>query len=207
MCCPGLLSGFERVGVAAHPEGHPDIGADGLEDALVRKAAWAAREGADLYYVTQFCFAAEPVIAWERRARAALQSVGGEPPKVRLGVAGPAKLSSLLKFGALAGVGNSLDFLKKRGTDAFRLAATVDGPGPVPNYCVRREVDIARAPQAAPDAFIAGIAAVDDPDALFDGLHFYPFGGFGNTVRWAAAVERGDFHVRSDGFDVTAEAP
>ena len=34
-------------------------------------------------------------------------------PSVRLGIAGPATISNLIKFGAMSGVGNSLNFLSK----------------------------------------------------------------------------------------------
>ena len=54
----GLIQeiGFDRVGVAAHPEGHPVIPEDVLMDVLVRKVQWAARTGIDVYLETQFCF-------------------------------------------------------------------------------------------------------------------------------------------------------
>merc|ERR1712176_541975 len=99
----GLLQkyGFARIGVAAHPEGHPDVDEEVMTEALLRKAAWASACGVDLYYATQFCFEADPIIQWERRIRGLLVERLGKKeglPDVILGVAGPAKYSTLIKF-------------------------------------------------------------------------------------------------------------
>ena len=113
---------------------------------------------------------------------------------MRLGVAGPAKVSSLIKFGAMSGVGASLNFFKKYSGNVLKLAS-----------------------RAAPDDLVAGVAAhmaatdaASDGGAeecLLDGLHFYPFGGFVSTLRWANAVEAGDFEMSADGcnFEVAAQ--
>merc|ERR1719162_1414291 len=86
----GLLQkyNFSRVGVAAHPEGHPDVANDIMEDALLRKAEWAAAHGVDLYYETQFCFEPEPIIEWEQHVRGLLKKrlgVGAKLPSVHIG--------------------------------------------------------------------------------------------------------------------------
>ena len=182
--------GFAKLGVAAHPEGHPDISAAALDEALLRKASWAAAEGTELYFATQFCFEPQPIAAWEERTRVALRgALGAETrlPRVRLGVAGPAKVSSLIKFGAMSGVGASLNFFKKYSGNVFKLAS-----------------------RAAPDDVVAGVAAhmaatnsaSEDGagECLLEGLHFYPFGGFLSTLRWANAVEAGDFEMSADGL-------
>jgi len=168
----GLLQafGFAKVGVAAHPEGHPDIEESQLREVLVEKAAWAQRTGVDLYYETQFCFEANPVIEWEKTTREDLRRALGEAatlPSVRLGVAGPAKMSNLIRFGIMSGVGNSLQFLTKHSGNAMKLATT-----------------------ATPDAFIEGIADHREADAncLIEGLHLYPFGGFAKTAKWAEGL-------------------
>ena len=45
---------------------------------------------------------------------------------VHLGVAGPAKVTTLIKFAAMCGVGNSLSFLKKRGGAMATMVAGFD---------------------------------------------------------------------------------
>lgn len=64
-------SGSARVGVAGYPEGSPDIPDEVVDRALAWKGAFAKRSDAAVYVLTQFCFEAEPVIAWEQRVRAA----------------------------------------------------------------------------------------------------------------------------------------
>ena len=59
-----------RIGVAGHPEGSPDIPDTQIRTALAWKNAFAERTGASLYVVTQFCFEAAPVIAWDKRIQA-----------------------------------------------------------------------------------------------------------------------------------------
>jgi hypothetical protein len=65
---------------------------------------------------TQFCFDAAPVIAWVDR----LQAEGIALP-VHIGIAGPAKLQTLIKFAIACGVGPSLKVLQKRAMDVSKL--------------------------------------------------------------------------------------
>jgi methylenetetrahydrofolate reductase (NADPH) len=57
--------GFEDVGVAAHPEGHPLVDDAELLRLLREKQPYAT------YLVKQMCFDADALIAWLRRVRAA----------------------------------------------------------------------------------------------------------------------------------------
>ena len=95
--------GFRRLHVAGHPEGNRDIDGDGstraLDAALAWKQAFAERTGAQMAIVTQFAFDAGPVIAWAERLRDGI----GLP--IHVGVAGPAKLRTLLRYGYACGVG------------------------------------------------------------------------------------------------------
>jgi len=175
----GLLEkyGVTRVGVAAHPEGHPDIDDATLDEVLLRKAQWANTHGVDLYFETQFCFEAEPVVQWERRVRSLMRDhLRNELPAIVLGVAGPTKLSSLLRFALAAGVGPSVRFLTRHTGDAVKLASRFD-----------------------PSNFVAGIAAhqVNDPDCLVTRLHLYSFGGLLPTLRWANGVVEGNLDMHS----------
>jgi len=186
----GLVTqhGFVSVGVAAHPEGHPDIAEDVLMDALVRKARWARQHGVELYFATQFCFEPEPIIEWESKLRKRLlHDLGGDIkalPRVHLGLAGPAKIGNLIKFAAMSGVGQSMQFVSKHAGNAMKLMST-----------------------AAPDALLVGIASyqASEPDCLIAGMHFYPFGGVQKTVNWANQVEAGRFSLGNDGQGFVVE--
>ncbi|MCV2881178.1 methylenetetrahydrofolate reductase [Actibacterium sp. XHP0104] len=168
----GLLDGFTRLDVAGHPEGNRDIAADGAEDILMEALLWkqdyARAKGIEMSIVTQFLFEAAPAIAWTRRLRAA-----GITLPVRLGVAGPARLQTLIKFAVACGVGPSLSVLQKRARDVANL---------VKPY--------------GPDRLIADLSAhkAKDPDSAIAGIHFFPLGGIEASATWA--IENGGASAR-----------
>jgi methylenetetrahydrofolate reductase (NADPH) len=181
----GVLArhGIRRVGVAGHPEGNKDIGDLALAAALRDKNQLAAELGLDMYLLTQFCFAAEPVVAWERRIREA-----GNRLPVHVGLAGLTSPVSLLKFGLACGVGPSLKVLRKQSGGVLKLAAT---------------------PVYYPDEPLLGIARSvrDDPGSLIRGVHFFPFGALRPTAEWVRKLSDGSFRIdgQQRGFAVARE--
>lgn len=171
--------GFERIYVAGHPEGSPDIAPQELERALAFKAAWSRRTGIPVEIVTQFGFDPERVLAFEQE----LRHRGMDLP-VRVGVAGPASVTSLLKYAKMCGVSASLSFLQKSGGRMLQLLG-----------------------QAAPDGLILRLAeaVAHEPERRLVGLHYYPFGGFATTVAWARAVAEGRFAINPDGRGFSVE--
>lgn len=163
----GLFDGFERLHVAGHPEGNRDIDPDGSDrnvmEALRWKQEFSKRSDAKMAMATQFCFAAKPVIKWVER----LQAEGIDLP-VHIGVAGPAKLQTLIKFAIACGVGPSLKVLQKRAMDVTKLLLPYE-PAEV--------VSELAAHKAANPAF--GIESV----------HFFPLGGIKTNATWA--IENG----------------
>jgi len=158
--------GIVEVGIAGHPEGSRDFGDEAAIAALRMKSAWAERTGARMRIVTQFGFDADKFITWADGLAAAY----GLDLPVHLGVAGPAKITTLLKYAALCGVGNSLNFLKKRSGSLAALATTHSPEsflGPIENHL-----------RAKPESAIAQ-------------LHVFPFGGIKSTARWL--YERGSW--------------
>ena len=159
----GLFAGFERLHVAGHPEGNKDIDADGSDrmvmQALAWKQAFSERTDAKMAIATQFCFEAGPVIAWADR----LAAEGIKLP-IHIGVAGPAKLQTLLKFAIACGVGASLRVLQKRAKDVTKLLMPFE-----------------------PNEFIAGIAAhkAAHPGFGIEAVHFFPLGGIKTNATWA----------------------
>lgn len=171
--------GIREVGVAGYPEGHGRIDTPAIWSALGKKMVCAAAHGLELFIVSQFCFDARLVLDWlaELRARAI-----GVP--VRVGLAGPGNVRTLLKYGMRCGIGGSL--------------RTVLGSSPVSMNRLLEQHDPDVAVRAiAPRAAGLGVA----------GLHFLPFGGFDRSVRWLAAVAGGRFALREPGFVLADRDP
>ncbi len=170
--------GYRRIYVAGHPEGSPDIPEEVARRALFEKQQWSRRTGIPMEIVTQFGFDAGKLLGWLRRIR----KEGIELP-VRIGVPGPASVGSLMKYASLCGVSASAGFLRRSAGRLYRLAG-----------------------QAAPDGYLTEIARAMDPTLGIAGVHFYPFGGFARTARWARAVAEGHFTLLpgGKGFSVAA---
>jgi methylenetetrahydrofolate reductase (NADPH) len=151
--------GIVRMAVAGFPEGNPHISAKVLDEALAAKVNFARTNGLHLSIVTQFCFSAEPIVAWLRRLRAR-----GIDVPLRIGLAGPAGLVTLVRYAVRCGVGNSLHVLTEN--PLFAKALVDRGPETI----IR---DIA-----------ASIADEDRTPLGIAGLHFYIFGGFSKTLDW-----------------------
>ncbi|MFM2356287.1 MAG: hypothetical protein RLZZ528_2023 [Pseudomonadota bacterium] len=158
----GLFDGFERLHVAGHPEGNKDIDADGSDrmvmEALRWKQKFSDRTDAKMAIATQFCFEAEPVIAWADR----LAAEGIKLP-IHIGVAGPAKLQTLIKFAIACGVGPSLRVLQKRAMDVTKLLLPYE-----------------------PTEFVAALAAhkAKTPGFGIEQVHFFPLGGIKTNATW-----------------------
>ncbi len=101
---------FTEIGVAAHPEGHPDVDSDTLTAELLKKQEVAN------YLVTQMCFDASLIAGWLR----AIREQGVTLP-AWLGLPGVADRSSLLKTSMRIGVGESLRYLKRNPKVAAKL--------------------------------------------------------------------------------------
>ena len=154
-----------RMAVAGFPEGNPNISEPALEEALAAKINFARNSGLQLSIVTQFCFDAEPIVGWMQRLRARRIN-----HPVRIGLAGPARLVTLVRYAVRCGVGNSLRVLTEH--PSFAKLLTDKGPEPI----IR---DIALSAGPTSDGMLPlGIA----------GLHFYVFGGFNKTVDWINAA-------------------
>lgn len=158
-------AGFQRLHVAGHPEGNRDIDPDGgvatVEDALQWKEDFAKSTDAEMAIVTQFAFEADPIIAWAQH----LREIGITLP-VHIGIAGPAKLQTLIKFAIACGVGPSLRVLERRALDVTKLLLPY-----------------------TPDDVVGALAAhkAANPDFAIEKLHIFPLGGISKSAQWAGA--------------------
>ncbi|MGR3745943.1 MAG: methylenetetrahydrofolate reductase [Pseudooceanicola nanhaiensis] len=155
-------AGFKRLHVAGHPEGNRDIDPDGgdamVMEALRWKQDFTTRTDAKVAMATQFAFEAAPIIAWADRLKAA----GIEIP-IHVGIAGPAKLQTLIKFAIACGVGPSLKVLQKRAMDVTKLVLPY-----------------------TPADVLADLAAhkAAHPDSLIEQVHVFPLGGIKSAAQW-----------------------
>lgn len=155
-------AGFENLHVAGHPEGNRDIdakGTAGVDAALKWKNDFQTRTDAKMAIATQFAFEAKPIIAWAN----SLKEAGITLP-VHIGIAGPAKLQTLIKFAIACGVGPSLKVLQKRAMDVTKLLLPYE-----------------------PTEILGALALhkAANPDFNISHVHFFPLGGIKTNATWA----------------------
>lgn len=175
-----LDAGIMRIGVAGHPEGHPSVSDAVLFDALVRKQAFAERNGISMHIATQFGFDTGTLGRWERD----LRSAGVRLP-IHAGVAGPTPLARLLKYALHCGVGASLKAIAGNSLSVSKLPHLV----------------------TKADEMLIGVYAAKhlNPDSRIFAPHFFAFGGVLETARWLRAVIEGSFELDTAGrgFSIT----
>ena len=134
----GLFEGF-KIGIAGHPDGSPDISDSDLEKAMRDKKPYAD------YIVTQWLMEPEPIIKF----------VSKQIIPVHVGITGPMKISSLLKFANTVGAKNSINFIKSNLGKTFDLLRPKD-----------------------PNDLIEKVKSVTN------NFHIYTFGGLKETSAW-----------------------
>jgi len=128
-----------RIGIAGHPEGSPDISDSKLEKAMNDKKPYAD------YIVTQWLLNPQPIIDF----------ITKQTIPVHVGITGPLKISSLIKFANIVGAKNSLNFLKSNFSKALDLMKPKD-----------------------PNDLIGKVKSHTD------NFHIYTFGGLKETNKW-----------------------
>jgi len=134
----GLFEGW-KIGIAGHPEGSPDISDSDLEKAMIDKKTYAD------YIVTQWALNTESIINF----------ISKQTLPVHVGITGPLKISSLIKFANIVGAKNSLNFIKSNITKAVDLLKPRD-----PNEIIEK---------------LKGST---------ENFHIYTFGGLKETNKW-----------------------
>ena len=134
----GLFEGW-TIGIAGHPDGSPDISDLDLEKAMKEKTPFAD------YIVTQ----------WLLDSQSIAKFISKQTLPVHVGITGPLKISSLLKFASIVGAKNSLNFLKSNATKAVDLLKPKD-----PNDLI------------------------ENLKKLTENFHIYTFGGLKETNKW-----------------------
>ena len=128
-----------KIGIAGHPEGSPDISDSKLEKAMNDKKPYAD------YIVTQWLLNPQPIIDF----------ISKQTVPVHVGITGPLKITSLIKFANIVGAKNSLNFLKSNFSKALDLMKPKD-----------------------PNDLIGKVRSQTD------NFHIYTFGGLKETNKW-----------------------
>ena len=153
---------FKRLHVAGHPEGNKDIDKDSthtnVNKALSWKNEYAKRTDAQIAIATQFCFDSGAIIQWAN----SLIDMNIDLP-VHIGIAGPAKLQTLIRYSIECGVGASMKVLQKRAKDITKLLLPYE-----------------------PTSVISELAEYksQNPDFNIEQVHFFPLGGTKATANW-----------------------
>ena len=147
--------GFERLNVAGHPEGNKDIDPNGSDinvmNALKWKQDYSKDTNAKISIATQFLFESKPVIDWANK----ILSNGITLP-INVGIAGPAKLQTMIKFAIACGVGPSLRVLERRAKDITKLLFPFEPTNILTELADYKE---------------------RNPNTNIEGIHFFPLGG------------------------------
>ena len=128
-----------KIGIAGHPEGSPDISDFKLEKAMIDKKPYAD------YIVTQ----------WLLDPKLIIDFISKQTVPVHVGITGPLKITSLIKFANIVGAKNSINFLKSNFSKALDLMKPKD-----------------------PNDLIGKIKSHSDY------FHIYTFGGLKETNKW-----------------------
>ena len=134
----GFFEGI-KIGIAGHPEGSPDISDSDLEKAMIDKKPYAD------YIVTQWLLDSQPIIDF----------ISKQTIPVHVGITGPMKISSLIKFANIVGAKNSINFLKSNFSKALDLLKPKD-----PNELIEKV------------------------KSHTNNFHIYTFGGLKETNKW-----------------------
>ena len=159
-------AGFKRLHIAGHPEGCKDIDPDGgiknVSEALSWKQEFFKRTDASMAIATQFCFDANVVKKWADN----IKKDGIDIP-IHIGIAGPAKLQTLLKFSVECGIGASMKVLTKRAKDITKLLLPYK-PTQILNDLAEYKFKV--------------------PELNIEQVHFFPIGGIKQTTDWLEEV-------------------
>jgi methylenetetrahydrofolate reductase (NADPH) len=155
-------NGIKAIGIAGHPQGHPNMTEEECFAVLEKKCAMIHEHGMKPLIVTQFGFDPDAYLHW----LVVLRQRGLDAP-VRIGVPGPTSIKGLLRFAARCGVEASASVLSKYGISLTKLLGT-----------------------AGPDKMVDVFAKSFGGKHGRVRLHFYPFGGLLKTAEWIEEYNR-----------------
>ena len=93
---------FESINIAGHPEGNPDD--KDSEKNLILKCDWLMSKGFNSSIVTQWTLNIDQTNSWVKEIKKNIISKNQGKININLGIAGPAKLTTLINYAKICGV-------------------------------------------------------------------------------------------------------
>lgn len=155
-------NGIRAIGIAGHPEGHPNMTKEECFAVLKSKCDLIHARGMKPIIVTQFGFDSDAFLTWLKEVR----QYGIDAP-VRLGVPGPTNIKTLLRFAARCGVSATTSVMTKYGISLTKLIGT-----------------------AGPDKMVDAFKKQFGKEHGRVRLHFYSFGGLQKTIDWIKSYDQ-----------------
>ena len=110
---------FRNLRIAGHPEGNPDD--KDSKKSLSLKLLWLKNHDFTISIVTQFCLSSSVSNNWIKETRKTVNDFSLPNVDILIGLAGPSKITTLLKYAKVCGVNASASFLKRQGLDIAKI--------------------------------------------------------------------------------------
>ena len=165
------MHGMEKIGIAIHPEGHPSVEQNIIQDSITKKINYCRYNELEPFLVSQFMTSSAPIIKWFESSILSIQ----EKPDILVGIPGLVTPSKLLKFARQCGIKAPMKSLIKHKRNSLKLISAT-----------------------TPDQTLIELAKynIKSSNIAFNSIHIYPFGTFNQTSKWASNMAMGNFKVK-----------
>ena len=149
----GILNkyNFDQINIAGHPEGNPFD--ENSDENLLKKYEWIIENKFNCSIVSQWTFNVKKTNDWIQNIKRKIQSISNNCFDIHIGIAGPAKIITLIKYAKICGVSATFIIAKNKNIELRNL--------------IKHD----------PNEIINGLEN-------YDNLHFFPFGGIKELVKW-----------------------
>ncbi|MFL2665677.1 MAG: hypothetical protein ACJ0G8_06965 [Dehalococcoidia bacterium] len=110
--------GFEQINIAGHPEGNLYDSESDLN--LLKKLDWLVRKNFKCNIITQWTFNSNQTNEWIEKIKKEISNISINS-EIHLGIAGPAKFTTLLNYAKVCGVSASSIIAKNKGLGLTKL--------------------------------------------------------------------------------------
>ena len=144
---------FQQINIAGHPEGNPYD--ENSDDNLLKKCEWITENKFKCSIVTQWTFDVRKTNNWIKDIKVDIKLISDKYFDLHIGIAGPAKIVTLLKYAKICGVSETF----------------------IHNPSKNKSLGLRNLIKHNPTEIIDGLK-------YYDNLHFFPFGGIKELISW-----------------------